>query len=68
MEKEKLVIVDDDTLRTQRYLAYACEIYRRMSASYTKKENIYRLKLEKGMNEIFENIYDGNIRISIDEK
>lgn len=68
VEKEKLIIVDDNTVRAKRYLAYALEIYERMKKSYTDKENLYRAKLEEGMNEIFETIYDGNIKITIDEK
>lgn len=67
-EKEKLVIVDTDTLRLQRCLAYAMELHEKMKKTYDSKENIYRSRLEKGMNEIFEGIYDGNISIEIDEK
>lgn len=67
-EKSKLVIVDEDTLRIQRYLSYAQIIYERMKNNYGKKEKEYRDKLQKCMNDIFEVIYDGQIKILIDEK
>lgn len=67
-EKEKLVIVDDDTRKYQEYIAYAEELHKRMSRAYANKENEYRRKLEQGMNKIFESIYDGNIKIEIDDR
>lgn len=67
-EKEKLVIVDTDTMRLQRCLAYALAIHTKIKQDYENKENAYRLRLEKGMNEIFESIYTGNIAIKIDAK
>lgn len=67
-EKEKLVIVDDETLRNKRYYAYAEYIYKHFYESYTKQETMYRVKLQSKMNEIFEKIYDGNILISVDSK
>lgn len=67
-EKEKLVIVDDETLRNKRYYAYAEYIYNHFYESYTKQETMYRVKLQSKMNEIFEKIYDGNILISVDSK
>ncbi len=67
-EKERLVIVDADTMRLQRCLAYALAIHTKIKQSYENKENAYRLRLEKGMNEIFESIYAGNITIEIDAK
>lgn len=67
-EKEKLVIVDDETLRNKRYYAYAEYIYKDFYESYSKQETMYRVKLQSKMNEIFEKIYDGNILISVDSK
>ena len=67
-KKDTYVIVDSDSMRIGRYLAYATEIYNRMKSNYSKNENSYRLKLQDGMNHIFEEIYDGNIKITIDEK
>lgn len=67
-EKEKLIIVDENTIRAQRYLAYATAVFEIMKSGYEKKENRCRIRLEENMNNIFESIYDGNIKISIDEK
>lgn len=67
-EKEKLHNVDNITSSLQRYLAYAQAIHKKLKTSYDAKEKTYRFKLERGMNEIFETIYDGNIDISIDDK
>ena len=63
-----MVIVDTDTMRLQRCLAYALAIHTKIKQDYENKENAYRLRLEKGMNEIFESIYTGNIAIKIDAK
>lgn len=67
-EKEKLVIVDDETARNKRYFAYAEYIYNEFFNDYSNLETKYRVKLQNKMNEIFENIYDGNILISVDSK
>lgn len=67
-EKGKLVITNADTIKNANYLAYAENLYERLSENYSKNENKYRILLEHRMNEIFKTIYDGNIRISIDPK
>ncbi len=67
-EKEKLVIVDSDARRNLRYLAYAEALYQNMKSDYTEKEDKYRNRLQIRMNEVFEKIYDGKIRIEVDAK
>ena len=67
-EKGKLIVIDNDTLFLERCIEYATELYQRKKSDYEEKENIYRLRLQDGMNEIFGVIYDGNIFIEIDSK
>ncbi|MCR4566938.1 MAG: AAA family ATPase [Pseudobutyrivibrio sp.] len=67
-DKKGLIIIDNDTMKLQRYLNYATAIYEQMRKEYSGEENKYRAKLEEGMNRIFESIYDGNIKIEIDER
>lgn len=66
--KGSLVIVNENSLKNARFLAYAERLYDTFKKGYTESENKYRVKLEHRMNEIFKIIYDGNIRISIDPK
>ncbi|WP_302489734.1 AAA family ATPase [uncultured Mitsuokella sp.] len=50
-----------------RYLAYAQAIKDQLEASYKKKEEQARADLEKCINQIFEDIYDGGIQISVSD-
>lgn len=67
-EKGKLVVVDESTRRNARYLLYAQRLYQGLQKDYGEKEESYRKRLEKRMNEIFQTIYDGDIQIELDEK
>ena len=67
-EKEKLVIITDNTKRLMLYRGYAERIYNDLSASYKSKEEETRILLEKKINDIFADIYDGNISIAVDGK
>ena len=50
-----------------RYLAYAQAIKDELETSYKKKEEQVREDLENCINQIFEDIYDGGIQISVSE-
>lgn len=49
------------------YLAYAQAIKDELETSYKKKEEQVRENLENCINQIFEDIYDGGIQISVSE-
>ena len=66
--KESLVIINDDTIKYKKLLAYAERLYEDFKEEYDKNENKYRNLLEERMNRIFKIIYDGSIKISIDPK
>lgn len=50
------------------YLEYAKVIWEQLKTTYDQKEEDVRLELENRINKIFENIYDGGIQISVDER
>jgi DNA sulfur modification protein DndD len=50
------------------YLEYAKFIWEQLKTTYDEKEEEVRLELEARINKIFENIYDGGIQISVDER
>lgn len=50
------------------YLEYAKTIWEQLKSTYDEKESAVRLELEERINKIFENIYDGGIQISVDER
>jgi DNA sulfur modification protein DndD len=71
-EKEKarqhLAKQDEKNARIELYRAYAQEIYERLSNSYAEEEAKVRALLQKSINTIFRNVYEGGMSISIDEK
>ncbi len=50
------------------YLEYAKSIWDKLKTTYDEKEELVRSELEECINKIFENIYDGGIQISVDER
>lgn len=50
------------------YLEYARSIWDKLKITYDEKEKAVRSELETRINKIFENIYDGGIQISVDER
>jgi DNA sulfur modification protein DndD len=50
------------------FKAYSQEIYEKLNESYGSEEARVRDMLEKAINEIFKNIYEGGMSISVDEK
>lgn len=64
----ELVLKDDNNKRIARFQAYATYIYRYLSKVYKDKETETREQLEKTVNEIFKNIYNGGFSLAIDEK
>lgn len=64
----ELVLKDDNNKRIARFQAYATYMYQYLSMIYKEKEKETREQLEKTVNEIFKNIYNGGFSLSIDEK
>lgn len=67
-ERDKLVNIDESNRQYIRYLAYAEKLYSVFTKSYTDLEKKTRDKLEEKINEIFSEIYDGGLRIELDDK
>ena len=68
VEREKLVNVNKENERYLRYLAYARHIYEGFVKKYNILEEKTRYRLEKKINEIFPQIYDGGMNIEVDSK
>lgn len=64
----ELVLKDDNNKRIARFQAYATYMYQYLSKIYKEKETETREQLEKTVNEIFKNIYNGGFSLAIDEK
>ena len=62
----ELSLKDENNRRVARFKAYAVYIYQQLNAIYKEKEQETREKLEKTVNEIFKEIYNGGF--SLDEK
>ncbi len=67
-EMKELVIVNDTTKLLKLYKDYAEKVYEDFSLSYSNKEKETRLSLEQKINDIFSDIYDGNISISVNDR
>ncbi len=68
VERDKLINIDETNKRYIRYLAYAEYLYDSFSKRYTVLEQRTRMKLEKKINEIFPEIYEGGMKIEVDDK
>lgn len=64
----ELSLKDENNRRVARFKAYAVYIYQKLNAIYKEKEQETREKLEKTVNEIFKEIYNGGFSLSLDEK
>ncbi|MFZ7101549.1 MAG: AAA family ATPase [Peptococcaceae bacterium] len=67
-ERTELTLRDENNRKIEIYKAYAQYMYDVVSAEYEKKENATRNELESAINDIFKNIYNGGISLSIDER
>jgi DNA sulfur modification protein DndD len=67
-ERRNLTLLDDKNKKIEIYKAYAERIYRELLAVYTTSEAEIRNKLETTINEIFKQIYEGGLYLTIDEK
>ncbi len=67
-ERDKLLVNDTRNKKNRVYLQYAERILQDLKDVYKEREEDVRKELEKNINEIFEEIYDGGIHISVDKK
>lgn len=64
-ERTRLNIQNEDNLKTERYLAYAHRIYEDLNDIYTKAEKEVRERLERTINELFLELYNGKLTLEI---
>lgn len=67
-ERNELTLKDDNNRKIEVYKAYAEYMYDTLSALYAEQEGATRDELEKVVNEIFKQIYNGGFSLKIDEK
>jgi len=68
VERDKLININKENVRYRRYLEYAKIIYESFKKRYDTLEERTRYNLEKKINEIFPQIYDGGMSIEVDPK
>lgn len=64
----ELVLKDENNRRLARFKAYATYMYKYLYSVYSEKEAEVRQELEKTVNQIFKEIYNGGFSIALDEK
>jgi len=67
-ERSELALKDETNKKIEIYKAYAQYMHDDLYSIYKEKETEIRKELEKNVNEIFKNIYNGGFSLSIDEK
>lgn len=67
-EKDKLILQVESNKKYRRYYEYAKYIYEMLDKEYGEREKLEREKLQNTINNIFQDIYDGGIRLEVDER
>ena len=67
-ERSNLTLQDEKNRRIETYKAYAQYIYNELTALYSEKETIVRNELQNTINDIFNSIFAGTLRLTLDEK
>lgn len=67
-ERRNLTLLDENNRKTEIYLAYARKIYEELDNVYKSSEEEIRNRLQDTINDIFKQIYQGGLSLSIDEK
>ena len=67
-ERRNLTLLDDNNKKIEIYKAYAERIYQELQEVYAKSEGEIRDKLQTTINDIFKQIYEGGLYLTIDEK
>lgn len=64
----ELVLKDDNNKRIARFKAYATYMYQYLYSVYKDKESEVREQLERTVNDIFKEIYNGGFSLKLDDK
>lgn len=67
-ERRNLTLLDERNKQIEIYKAYAERIYSELLDEYTASESTIREKLQDTINDIFKQIYEGGLSLTIDEK
>ena len=67
-EIHKLSMQSKNNRQIELYKAYATRMYEILKTQYDEKESAIRKELEKAVNEIYSDIYNGEVTLHLDEK
>ena len=67
-ERQNLTLLDEKNRKTQLYLTYARKIYEELENVYRTSEEEIRNRLQDTINDIFKQIYEGGLSLTIDPK
>lgn len=67
-QRDTLIIADKKNMESRRLLEYSKLLYEKMIDEYDAKEASARKELQETINEIFTNIYDGGIKLEVDNR
>lgn len=67
-ERRNLSLLDDKNKKVEIYKAYAEQIFSELIEAYSKSETAIRERLQDTINEIFKDIYQGGLYLTIDSK
>lgn len=67
-ERQNLTLLDEKNRKTQMYLTYARKIYEELENVYRTSEEEIRNRLQDTINDIFKQIYEGGLSLTIDPK
>ena len=67
-ERRNLTLLDDKNKRVEIYKAYAERIFKELQEEYVTSEAEIRGRLQTTINDIFKQIYEGGLYLTIDEK
>lgn len=65
-KREELININIKSKKSLEYRAYAQVVFEKLSKIYEIHERNTRIELEKTINKIFEEIYDGGMKINVD--
>lgn len=67
-ERQNLTLLDEKNRKTQIYLTYARRIYEELENVYRTSEEEIRNRLQDTINDIFKQIYEGGLSLTIDSR
>ena len=67
-ERRQLTLLDDKNKQIEIYKTYAMRIYEELLQVYEKSEAEVRSRLQTTINDIFKQIYEGGLSLTIDER